>query len=298
MAESDIILSYIERKGWQTTQAGNGWHVTPAETGPSFYLSFTPSWVCLHAPLDAYLPENHEARRVDLYRRLLRLNESLFMAKFALDPAGRPLLLVEIPLGGNLRLVEHALEALTRHLAPCAAGLDTLEIPPAGDRAARERYFEEPPGIPHEVIAYYIRSVETQGWGARSKPQGVTWSLGYKGQRMFNAYLTITRSWTYFHIPALLRLPGPADGMNAAAQQTFLAYLLGINNAWYMAKLGIDEQDQVLLMLELPTQELEFDTFRMIIRLLGTYLDFYAREIQIMANLPADQKLMQMLASR
>jgi hypothetical protein len=50
-----------------------------------------------------------------------------------------------------------------------------------------------------------------------------------------------------------------------------------------------------VLMLETPTQELDFDLFRFITRLLAAYLDLYAREIQLMAHLPADQQLMNYL---
>lgn len=292
---SDLIVSYIERKGWQTTPAPGGWHVRRDET--AFFLGFTASWACLQIPLAAPGEEWTDAQRARLYRALLQRNEAMFMAKFALDARGTPLLLVEIPVSGSVRLVDHALEALTRYADEYAALLvdPGADIPPAGDRAAKERYFDEPPGIPHEVMAYYVRAVEAQGWGARSKPKGITWLLGYKGQRMFEAYLTVTRSWTYFHIPALIRLPAAGAEIDPAVRQAFFSYLLGVNDALYMAKLGIDEHDQVILMLELPTQELEFDFFRTITRLLGAYLDLYAREIQIMSNLPADQKLMEML---
>ena len=65
-----------------------------------------------------------------------------------------------------------------------------------------------------------------------------------------------------------------------------------------MAKLGLSDAGQVLMMLEVPTQEFDFEMFRLVTRLLGTYLDLYGREIQIMAHLQTDQRLMEKLGVR
>jgi hypothetical protein len=144
------------------------------------------------------------------------------------------------------------------------------------------------------VIAYYIQAILPRGWGASSKPKGLTWPLKYKGQRLFSVYLTVTRSWAYFHAPVLPE----AVTLDTAVQKTFFEYLLGVNHVLYMAKLGIGQASQVLLMLEVPTQELDFEMFRLTTRMLGTYLDFYGREIQIMAFLQADRRLMDELGVR
>ena len=66
----------------------------------------------------------------------------------------------------------------------------------------------------------------------------------------------------------------------------------------YMAKLGFSDAGQVLMMLEVPTQEFDFEMFRLVTRMLGTYLDLYGREIQIMAHLQTDQRLMEKLGVR
>ena len=79
------------------------------------------------------------------------------------------------------------------------------------------------------------------------------------------------------------------------AQQTFCEYLLAINQTLFMAKIGLSDSisssGQVLLMLEVPTQEFDFEMFWLVTRLLGAYLDLYGREIQIMAHLQADPRL-------
>jgi hypothetical protein len=280
MAVSDIILSTIERKGWQTQRAGDGWRAHHPDQGADLFLSFTPSWICLQAPLAV-------ESGATAYRRLLSNNEVMFMAKACLDHHGTPTLQVDLPGSSGVHLIDYALGALARYVDQDAPS-------ESGDRTSRERYFDAPPGIPHEVIAYYLQAVLPRGWGASSKPKGITWPLKYKGQRLFNVYLTITRSWAYFYAPVLPEAVAPDE----AVHKTFCEYLLGVNHVLYMAKLGIGQASQVLLMLEVPTQEFDFEMFRLATRLLGTYLDLYGREIQIMAHLPTDRRLMEKLGVR
>lgn len=301
MIDSDIIVSYIERKGWQAEPVNSGWCVSRPEdgmqAGAEFYLSFTPSWICLQVPLMPYpgiSDGGDDAQWVRLYRALLRRNEEMFMGKFCRDHSGQLTLQVELPNSGSIHRIDYALDAITRYLKLYGRDLvavETQEAGPKADRSSKELYFDAPPGIPHEVIAYYIRAVEPHGWGARSKPKGITWPLGYKGQRMFEVYLTITKSWSYFHIPALLEAPFFPKG--DAVERAFLEYLLQINDAWYFSKVGMNETNRVLAMLEIPTQELDFEMFRLITRLLSNYLDLYAREMLIMSRLPSDPKLME-----
>jgi hypothetical protein len=280
MTASDIILSTIERKGWQTQRAGEGWHAHHPDQATDLYLSFTPSWICLQAPLVG-------ETGATAYRHLLSNNEAMFMAKVCLDHHGTPTLQVDLPSSSGVHLIDYALGALARY-----ADLDAPSE--SGDRTSKERYFEEPPGIPHEVIAYYLQAVLPRGWGASSKPKGITWPLKYKGQRLFSVYLTITRSWVYFHAPVLPEVVALSEGV----QKTYFEYLLGVNHVLYMAKLGLSDAGQTLLMLDVPTQEFDFEMFRLVTRLLGTYLDLYGREIQIMAHLPTDPRLMEKLGVR
>ena len=298
MAASDFVLSLVERKGWRATAAAGGWRLTRADAPDlAFFLSFTPSWIVLQMPLAAYLPPDlDQAGRVTLYRALLRHNEQMFMAKFALDEAGVPLLAVELPYAPHL--VEAGLDALAHYATHYVALLgqpDAWDTVPAGNLAAKELFFDEPPGIPHEVIAYYVKAMEPCGWGMIARPKGITWPLGYKGERTFEAFLTVTRAWAYFQVPLLPNVP--AAHPDLAVQETFLSYLLAVNQAWYAAKVGLGAADRVVMMLEVPTQQLDFDLFRTITRLLAAYLDSYAREVQIMANLQADDRLRATLAN-
>ncbi len=287
MAASDIILGYIERKGWQTQRAREGWRACQPGQDIDLFLSFTLSWICLQVPLVGGIEPGPTG---ESYRRLLSDNETMFMTKTCLDHNGTPTLQVDLPGSSGIHLIDYGLGALARY-----AGQGTRdESTPAADKTSKERYFEEPPGIPHEVIAYYLQAVLPRGWGASSKPKGITWPLKYKGQRLFSVYLTITRSWAYFHAPVLPEAVTLSEGV----QKSFFEYLLSVNHVLYMAKLGLSDAGQVLMMLEVPTQEFDFEMFRLVTRLLGTYLDLYAREIQIIAHLQTDQRLMEKLGVR
>jgi hypothetical protein len=286
MANADRILNAIEHQGWRTERISQGWRAYhPDQSGENLFLCFTPSWVSLQVPLDLAAGDDPVA----LYRQLLLRCESMFMAKYCRDHKGTITLQVDIPITSGL--IEVALDAIARYRDQVLGN----EAVAAVDRTSKERYFEELPGIPAEVIAYYLRAVEAYGWGMLSKQKGITWLLGYKGQRTFHAYMTITKAWTYFHIPILPDVPAALMQAGESIQRTFYEYLLGVNGTLYMAKLGINEAGQVVLMLETPTQELDFDLFRFITRLLAAYLDLYAREIQLMAHLSADQRLMNYL---
>lgn len=298
MIDPDSLVSTIERKGWRVERLPTGWQLARPGLEAAIYLSFTPSWICLHAPVESPGSAADDEQSVRLYRYLLGCNEAMFVARFCRDSVGRLVLHADVPGGSSVHRIDYALDALTRSLTLYGPELvaGALDLMPGTDRAARELYFDEPPGIPHEVIGSYVRAVEPHGWLARNKPKGITWPLGYKGQRMFEVYLTITRSWTCFHIPAMIEVPAAVKEGPWAVQRAFLEYLLRVNDAWYMAKTGMDEVGRVLIMLEVPTQELDFDLFRLITRLLAAYLNLYAREVQIMAHLPSDPKLRPMLA--
>ncbi|MCD4684857.1 MAG: hypothetical protein K8S97_02840 [Anaerolineae bacterium] len=187
--DADIIISYIGRKGWQWTRVADGWRIARPDADMAVYLSFTSSWMCLQTPLDDMLALDTLSleQRARVYRYLLSCNEAMFMAKFSRDSAGRLMLGTELPLAGSLHRIDDALAAITRCWAlyvPALADVDALEpYDPieAEERATKERFFEQPPGILAEVAASYIRAVEPRGWGIRSKPKGVTWPMAYKG---------------------------------------------------------------------------------------------------------------------
>jgi hypothetical protein len=183
------------------------------------------------------------------------------------------------------------LAALARYVDPTGEALARSGSSEPVERAANSLFTQETPGLAQETVAYYVRAVEGRGWGLRGKPSGVTWPLGYKGQRLFDVFFSVSPAWATFQVPVLAGSPAALASPEEAVRAAFLRYLLRVNDAWYMAKLGLTATGQPILMLEVPTQELDFDLFRQCTRLIASYLDFYARELQIMAELERDHRL-------
>lgn len=211
----------------------------------------------------------------------------MFLARHALDSALNPVLLVDLPRCASVPMLDRALDALARYA-------DSAQ-PQAGVQKSgtghEDWLTQETPGLARETVAYYVRAVEGYGWGLRAKPSGMTWPLGYKGQRVFDVFFSVSPAWAYFQVPMLPGIPAALSSRDDAVRAAFLRYLLRVNDAWYMAKLGLTAAGQPIMMLEVPTQELDFDLFRLCTRLIASYLDFYSRELQIMAELERDHKL-------
>jgi hypothetical protein len=97
-------------------------------------------------------------------------------------------------------------------------------------------------------------------------------------------------------VPVLVEArPSVLDGP-AATAALFLEYLLRLNDAWFFAKLAVDEHGQVLLLLEVPTDAMSPALFRSACRTIAAYLDRYGQELQIMAALDRDSRLAAALA--
>lgn len=275
-----VLLSAFERRGWHTEPLSQGWRAhQPAMSGDVF-LSTTPSWITLFTLVQAGDDSSEELQ----HRQWLLRNEAMFMAKYCRDHQGVITLQVDVPRTASL--LDYALDAITRYCDQPASTDPTI------DRISPDHYYEKPPGIPPEVLAYYLRAMESYGWGLHGKPKGITWLLVYKGYRVFEAYLTVTQAWAYFQLPLV---PDQLSLAESASHAALFEYMLGINQVLYLAKLGINEAGQVMLMVDWPTQELDFDRFRLITRLLAQYADLYAREVQIMAHVATDHRLTEYL---
>ena len=305
MLQQDFLTHLARRSGWLVTPTRDGARLS--RTGPqgqqwSVYFSANSHWACFQWPIGRVGLQD-PLHRAALYRYLLTLNDRMFMARFALDDVGQLLLAAEVPASQaqNTSLVSRALESLTVYAGRYLGAVTDYirrpdQSPPAAELPVARRPAEGIPIIPNETLALYLKSVEPEGWGIREKPAGQTWHLGYKRQlRLFEVYLTLMASWAYFQAPVLVEPRPPALQAEGEIQAAFLHYLLRLNDALYMARLGLDDDGQVLLLLELPTEALDFPLFRLAIRTLACYLDGYAREVQIVAWLDRDRHLASLL---
>lgn len=317
-----VIVNILQSKGWRALPAQEGWQLSREATEGNILMSITAhGWLCLTLPLQndpaimALLQTNGEG-----YRILLERNVDMFLAKFALDRNGVPLLMAEVNLkDSDPTLAYWAVEALAQYQTPkrletfvemewaMASSIipqtenlhRTVNIKLAG---AAPKIPDIVGGVSDDTIKLYLNGIQVYGWSSKEKLEGFSWHLLYRGHhRVFDVYLSSSRTWVYFQIPILVdriaSILTLSEG-NTNTQQLrsfFLKYLLRLNQSWFLAKVGVSTDDQVLLLLEIPTQLLDFALFRQAARAIEIYLDRFEQEIQIMASLQHNPRLFELL---
>ena len=302
MSKSFAILNQFERKGWQITPVEDGWKLSHSSAEREVYLHVTSQWYCLACPLNMEETRGtaHDGPAYHLYRHLLEQNERMYMAKTSLDEHSCLLLMVEVPAKrASQLLLNWALDSLTRFSLSGPGGSGGQSNSIFRDTQTTLYPPDMTPGISKETMSRYIKGIEVSRWGIFDEPDGSIWHLGYKGRlRVFDVYLNCTKTWTYFQVPVLVdRIAPVLLSPETQDQLVFLKYLLRLNYVWFMAKMGISTEGQVLLLLEIPTETLDFALFQYATHTLATYLDRYEQEIQIMASLQHDRQLTELLTT-
>jgi hypothetical protein len=102
MLTSDTVEEFLRRDGWHFERVADGnvptWRSGfRGEVAPfRFYVRLTENWVFfIISPF--VLPPKSKSAAAELYRRLLRLNQDMTLAKFALDNDEDIVLTVEFP---------------------------------------------------------------------------------------------------------------------------------------------------------------------------------------------------------
>lgn len=308
MRQLDQVIHVAQRKGWQARRAAGSWLLRRSDLSGPVELSLSTHWLALRYQLlsgaspwpGRQLPSSEQ---VSLYRAVLLRNERMYMAKICLDLHGYPALCVEVPAAGlGPLLISRALEAIPRYKLRLPASwkpaTDDSELVAMAPEHPTRLYAPDhsTAGLPEHLLYDYVRMVEPYGWAVRTTPRGPYWHFGYKNRlRLYEAYAVITRAWCSFRVPVLLEPRASVLGAPTAAAAACLEYLLRLSDTWHVAKPGVDEHGQVLLLLEVPTEALTPELFRAVTRTIGTYLDRYGQEIQIMATLDQDQPLAEAL---
>jgi len=282
--ETSGIFYRMVRKGWQPAPIEGGWRLCHPHTQEAVYVALTKEWISLTYPLDI-LPAG--AALFEHYRSLLERNERIFMARFCLDPSARPCLIVDICARcPQSILFERALDALL-YAVDTSVRADVLP--------------DDLPGLPRETVFRYIRGIRSARWVLKEEPQGMgqNWHLLFKGRfHVFDVYLTLTRQWVYFQIPILPgRVPPVLQEDSLAARYLFCTYLLRLNEHWFWARLSLSAEGCLLIVLDIPTEALDFPLFHLASETLATYLDRYVQELQTIASLHHDPELTQLLSN-
>lgn len=285
------------RQGWSVTAlpADSSWRL--AQGDETLYVDANQHWLCLTLPV-VYSPSSNASDD----GALLRLCQRQFMAKYSLDHSGQRLLQVELPIETLSRRDCHqAFEAMTVYAQRRSALLTRHTVSAVVERAWGDSDATTPVRETElfslDALRPFFVTVEHQGWGLRDRLSLNHWKAVYKGhERAFDVYLSFDRAWAYFQVPLL----GDTCALGAPStncQAILYPYLLKLNEQMYWAKVGLDEEGQILLLLEMPLEMFTLPYFRRAMQTLATYADTYAYDIQIMANLDQDKRLATLLST-
>ena len=227
------------------------------------------------------------------------------MCKYSIDSSGSLLLQLELPLRNLERRYCHkAIEALSvyadKYAVPQRDTHHLTEITPENERDAMiaENGATSDPII--EVVSpqdlhLYFRAIKHYGWKLGGRQGANRWYAIYESpDRSFETYINFGQSWAYFQIP-ILNERNNLQSRSESCKEIFYRYLLQLNEQIYWVKFGVDEEDQVLLMLDMPVDMFDWGRFQWATRALSRYARDFAYDIQIMAGLDRDKQLLSLL---
>ncbi len=296
MDSGGVIASFsreMARQGWQVSSQDGDQALS--RDGLMVRVGANRHWLRLALP--GASPGRDDSHRL---ARLLSVSERCFMAKWSLDEGGALLPEVELPLMRlERRDCEKALEALLL-AAKWVDGRPLLAAAEADAARAPKRSAVEgqaPEFFPLEELRTYFATVKHLDWAIRDRIDENHWKALYEGaERAFEVYLSFDRAWVYLQAPLLGRACAPSS-QSPTCRKVFYPYLLRLNAEMYWAKVGLDEDGQVVLGLDIPLEMFDIQRFRWAARTLGTYADQYAYDVQVLADLDRDARLAALLDS-
>lgn len=121
------------------------------------------------------------------------------------------------------------------------------------------------PATPELIHKFF----ETYGWQFEYEPATHTWHTGFRGDsNNFNIVVQLTSNWLYFAINPLVNCP--RDELCAGRLHH---HLLRLNHIINMAKFSVDSEGDVVLTVELPTENLDYSEFADGLNALSYYAD-------------------------
>lgn len=282
-----------------------GWRERPGEDGVILLssgdrvlvLRVGMRWieVALSLAADGGLRQAHEPALApeEFWFRALDATQSRFLSKYSRDNSGALLLRAELPRAGAesadvTELVKSVFDAAD---APPGAGLGpftaTIGKPRLDDGESEIRS--------EEVIRRYIRMLDDRGWVYKDRlAKNHFRALQIGRERSFDVFLSLNHAWAYFQVP-LLTSPKTPHVPPRDTEALMYDYLLRENDLLPWAKLGVDEDGQVVLGLDIPLRTFDFERFRAAAHIIERVAAGISYEIQILASLLSDEKLKRIL---
>ena len=130
-----------------------------------------------------------------------------------------------------------------------------------------------------ETIHEYF---EQYGWPVEFDDETSTWRTGFRGHTAnFAIVVHLTDNWVYFVIDPFVNAPADVRCASRLHQ-----HLLRLNHAINMAKFSVDDEGDVVLTVELPTENLDYSEFADGINALSYYADAYYLDVVNTAHKP------------
>ena len=120
---------------------------------------------------------------------------------------------------------------------------------------------------------------EQMGWNY-TRLDDNAWRMGVRGRlRDFTIVVRLIEAW-------LLIQTGLLNEPNPGCHQQLYQHLLRLNFQMNMAKFGLGSDGEIVLMVEMPIEELNFSEFQTGLLALSTYAERYFLEIANLATNP------------
>ncbi len=120
------------------------------------------------------------------------------------------------------------------------------------------------------------------GWHFEYDPGTHTWLTGFRGDTSnFNVLVHLTDDWLYFIVSPFVNAP-----RDEACERSLYLHLLRVNHAINMAKFSVDSDGDVVLTVELPTENLDYSEFADGINALSYYADQHYMDVLNLAQDP------------
>ncbi len=134
----------------------------------------------------------------------------------------------------------------------------------------------------NELIEKIHQHIDRYGWSYEYDPESRTWHSGFRGKaNNFNIFVHLTENWLIFSIAPLVNAPE-----ESVCEQRLHKHLLQLNFIINMAKFSLDEDGDVVLTVELPTENLDYSEFADGLNALSYYADTHYLEILNVAQDP------------
>ena len=130
------------------------------------------------------------------------------------------------------------------------------------------------------ITAEHVESLlKKDGWPCERGKDAHTWRSAFTGDRSsFKFYVRLTDNWIFFSIVPFVTTPkGEREAL------ALYRHLLKLNRDMNMAKFSLDQDGDVILSVELPTENLDDSEFKDALDALSFYADRHYLDVSKLA---------------